>query len=118
MSALFRNQKLEVENGRRLTVAGDSPLLPLVKVTPNHANQPPGAAALQALQQPVPIGTRLPDLSFFPAAGISRAALTGLTVAQINDLEWFYNEGFPAFPSNAVFASRTKCFREARFRSW
>jgi hypothetical protein len=90
--AAVMNQKREAQNARRAPL--HLPLFPPFKANPGHPDANPQDPALVALQKPVEVGARLPPLAFIPAAGITRAAIMGLTVAQISDLAWFYNELF------------------------
>mmetsp|Transcript_61112 Transcript_61112/g.126180 ORF Transcript_61112/g.126180 Transcript_61112/m.126180 type:complete len:218 (+) Transcript_61112:369-1022(+) len=96
IAVLIRNQKLEIENSRRLAMPQQNamPFLPLEKATAGHPNEGPTAAPLHALLRPVPIGARPPELPFFPRNGISRAAVYALNNVQLDDLAWFYNEQF------------------------
>jgi len=106
------NQRQNSRNVRRQTGA---PLHSLCKSSSGHPvpTQPPQDAALAQLAgaaQPmaVPVGTRLPAVGFFPAPdGITSVRIMGLEHANVNDLEWFYNEHFA---SGAGIAERRHAF--------
>jgi TolA-binding protein len=88
------NHTRRAQNARQL--GADGPLRALCKTEQGHPNVAPQAAPLTALAPPVPVGinSQPPDLTFFPAAGITRAAIMALTAAQLSDIEWFYNQFF------------------------
>jgi hypothetical protein len=65
----------------------------LQKETPGHPQGFPVDPALQALQVPVAVGAFLPAMQFLNGQnGTTR--LNKMTHAQLNDIEWFYNETF------------------------
>jgi hypothetical protein len=69
----------------------------MVKATAGHPAGLPADAALVALgpaPQAVPVGTALPPAAILAGLPWTRGRLASLTAAQINDLEWFYNERF------------------------
>ncbi|XXQ37332.1 Uncharacterized protein PBTT_07334 [Plasmodiophora brassicae] len=69
-------------------------LLPVLKETAGHpAGQTPAvfSAAIPAGAAEFPVGAPLPDVPFFPRAGLSSTALNALPGAHLARLEWFYN---------------------------
>jgi hypothetical protein len=72
-----------------------SVLKTMVKATAGHPAGIPADAALVALgPAPVPVGIALPPAAIMAGLPWTRGRLASLTAAQLNDLEWFYNERF------------------------
>jgi hypothetical protein len=92
LMAMNQNQKREAQNIRAF--ADDGLLLLLSKTKPGHPQREPNDPKLQELQRPVPVGNSPPSLSFFPKKGLATPKVNKLTGAQIDDLEWYYNEEF------------------------
>jgi hypothetical protein len=92
LMAMIENQKREAQNGR--ASADDGLLLLLRKTRSGHPSREPNDPKLQELQRPVQVGKSPPSLLFFPKKGLTTSNINKLTDAQINDLEWYYNEKF------------------------
>eukprot|EP00283_Hemiselmis_rufescens_P008720 CAMPEP_0173424384 /NCGR_PEP_ID=MMETSP1357-20121228/4305_1 /TAXON_ID=77926 /ORGANISM="Hemiselmis rufescens, Strain PCC563" /LENGTH=282 /DNA_ID=CAMNT_0014387599 /DNA_START=214 /DNA_END=1062 /DNA_ORIENTATION=+ len=103
-----QNNERQAHNARQ-QAAGQG-LLALYKTVSGHPQQQaPQAASLQALVQPVPLGELPPvGLNFLPAAGFTVEDIMGLTVVNLNDLQWFYNQ---LFEGNNVIARRNSFLR-------
>ena len=80
----------------KIDSAADSVLKTMVKAIANHpAGGVPTDAALVALgPAPVRFGTALPPSAIMAGLPWTRGRIASLTAAQLNDLEWFYNERF------------------------
>ena len=96
LSAICKNLQLIWMNERIAQTARS--MTPLLKTVAGHpAGVVPRDPALLALvgAEPVPVGAALPAALSFPAGGAwTHAQIMGLTSAQLDDLEWFYNERF------------------------
>ncbi|KAJ3049728.1 hypothetical protein HK097_009310 [Rhizophlyctis rosea] len=92
LSARMDNLPIRIRNSNLLTA--QHAIRPTIKENAHHAATQPVDPGLAALPVPVPVGTALPPLAFFPAAGLTRQGIHELTHANINDLEWFYNVRF------------------------
>ena len=96
----MRNQDIKFQNYRLLRAHLDAIVTLPIKSIAGH---PPGRApidpVLRALPTPVLIATAVPNgLAFAPAGGWSFDHIMGqnvFTAANLDDLEWFYNETFP-----------------------
>ena len=67
----------------------------MVKATAGHPARVPTDSVLVALgAAPVPVGTALPPAAIMAGQTWTRGRIASLTTAQLNDLEWFYNEQF------------------------
>ncbi len=93
LEALIQNVEAKASNARRINLP-DSRLAALRKTTAGHSVANPQDPALLNLAIPVPVGSLLPGLAFFPANGITRLDVTNLTDGEIDDLQWFYNHPF------------------------
>ena len=88
LPAICLNLQLLWSNERNMR-AGRA-LTPLLKSVPGHPNVVPANDVLAGLPVPVPLGSALPD--FLPGGTWSHASVMSLTHAQLNDLQWFYNQ--------------------------
>jgi hypothetical protein len=92
--AELKNLNSKFWNSKIGVVAG-SVLKTMVKATVGHPAGVPTDAALVALGPvPVPVGTALPPAAIMAGLPWTSGRIASLTAAQLNDLEWFYNEQF------------------------
>eukprot|EP00291_Cryptomonas_curvata_P020683 CAMPEP_0172164132 /NCGR_PEP_ID=MMETSP1050-20130122/7673_1 /TAXON_ID=233186 /ORGANISM="Cryptomonas curvata, Strain CCAP979/52" /LENGTH=188 /DNA_ID=CAMNT_0012834431 /DNA_START=6 /DNA_END=572 /DNA_ORIENTATION=+ len=87
LNSKFRNSKIGFVAGGVLQT--------MVKATAGHPAGLPTDPALVALgPAPVSVGTALPPAAIMAGLPWTRGRVASLTAAQLNDLEWFYNEQF------------------------
>jgi hypothetical protein len=93
--AELKNINSKFWNSKIGVVAG-SVLKAMVKTTVGHPdNRVPADPALVALgPAPVPVGSALPPAAIMAGLPWTHGSIASLTAAQLNDLEWFYNEQF------------------------
>ncbi len=91
--AELKNINSKFWNSKIGVVAG-SVLKAMVKTTVGHPdNRVPADPALVALgPAPVPVGSALPPAAIMAGLPWTHGSIASLTAAQLNDLEWFYNE--------------------------
>ncbi|XXQ31124.1 Uncharacterized protein PBTT_01582 [Plasmodiophora brassicae] len=97
ISAMVHNTRIRARNA---SLAGlNMSLLPVLKERPGHpAGQVPAAFsdAIPAGAAEFPVGAPLPDVPFFPQAGLNSSALNTMQGAHLARLEWFFNINFGA----------------------
>jgi hypothetical protein len=92
ITAMLKNLDNKFWNSK---TAASSVLQTMVKATAGHPAGVPADATLVALgPAPVPVGIALPPEAILAGLPWTRGRLASLTAAQLNDLEWFYNELF------------------------
>ncbi|XXQ33550.1 Uncharacterized protein PBTT_04012 [Plasmodiophora brassicae] len=110
LSARTDNLRIRSRNVHRITI--QEHLSPVSKEVADH---PAGAipavfAGLVPSGGAFAVGTILPELPFFPAAGVTSSDIHGLTGAQVGALQWFYNVHFA--PPGAALSVRRDGLQE------
>jgi hypothetical protein len=110
MNAWMLNQDIKFQNHRLLHANLQAIVRLPIKSIAGHPPGIPDDAVLQALPIPVPITTAVPlGIAFAPAGGWSFDHVIGshsFTAANLDDLEWFYNDTF----AGANIAARKRSF--------